>query len=180
MLTPKTPQLLKRLPPDTRTQHKSFAKAVGSFVPKLAAKVFEKYGFHSAEIMTAWPRVVGADIAAFTAPERIKWPRGPQPSDGEKVLGGATLLLRVDPARALDVQYRSAEIVDRINRYFGYRAVAVLKIVQAPVASVVKVPETGPATLVAGPAPIPDAADPALKSALETLWASVAADRTRR
>ena len=117
MLTPKRPFAPGNLPPDTRKSHASFAKAVGSYVPKLAAKAFEKYGFHSAEIMTAWPRVVGADIASFTAPERIKWPRGPQPSDGEVALGGATLMLRVEPARALDVQYRSAEIVDRINRY---------------------------------------------------------------
>ena len=109
-----------------------FAKAVGSFVPKLAAKAFEKYGFHSAEIMTAWPRVAGAEIAAFTAPERIKWPRGSGEPDGTGASGGATLVLRVEPARALDVEYRSAEIIDRINRYFGYRAVATLKLVQAP------------------------------------------------
>ena len=110
-----------------------FARAVGSFVPKLAGKAFEKYGFHSAEIMTAWPRVVGAEIAGFTAPERIKWPRGYAGSDdGTGASGGATLVLRVEPARALDVEYRSAEIIDRINRYFGYRAIATLRLVQAP------------------------------------------------
>ncbi|MGB4866385.1 MAG: DUF721 domain-containing protein, partial [Hyphomicrobium sp.] len=72
MPTHKEPHAFRPLPPDRRTGKGSFAKAVGSFVPKLAAKSFEKYGFHSAEIMTAWPRVAGAEIAGFTAPERIK------------------------------------------------------------------------------------------------------------
>ena len=187
MLTPKNAQAPGKLPPDTRKSHASFAKAVGSYVPKLAAKAFEKYGFHSAEIMTAWPRVVGADIASFTAPERIKWPRGPQPTDDEAArtgvkLGGATLLLRVDPARALDVEYRAAEIVDRINRYFGYRAVATLKIIQAPLAHKIGAQTakgTTAAQLPSSPAQVPASADPVLKEALEALWTSVAAERAR-
>jgi hypothetical protein len=161
-----------------------FAKAVGSFVPKLAAKSFERYGFHSAEIMTAWPRVAGAEIAGFTAPERIKWPRGSGEPDGTGASGGATLVLRVEPARALDVEYRSAEIIDRINRYFGYRAVATLKLIQAPLLSGDKA-GLSPARVVAdgqtaGEAPIPATAEGGLKAALETLWASVTADRKRR
>ena len=46
---------------------------------------------------------------------------------------GATLILRVDPSRALDVEYRGAQLIDRINRYFGYRAIAALRILQAPI-----------------------------------------------
>ena len=45
---------------------------------------------------------------------------------------GATLVLRVDPARALDVEYRARQIIERINAYFGYRAIAELRILQAP------------------------------------------------
>ena len=148
MHTPKSPFTRHQLPPDKRPARGVFAKAVGSFVPKLAAKAFERYGFHSAEIMTAWPRVVGAEIAGFTAPERIKWPRGSAGSsggeDGTGNAGGATLVIRVEPARALDVEYRSAEIIDRINRYFGYRAIAVLRLIQAPLLNASKGPEQTP------------------------------------
>lgn len=159
-----------------------FAKAVGSFVPKLAAKSFERYGFHSAEIMTAWPRVAGSEIAAFTAPERIKWPRGGGKPDGTGASGGATLVLRVEPARALDVEYRSAEIIDRINRYFGYRAVATLKLVQAPLL------QQGGSVQRSGahsvdpddPAPIEPALDEPVRTALEQLWSSIKQDRIRR
>lgn len=173
------------MPADKRLVKGVFAKAVGSFVPKLAAKAFEKYGFHSAEIMTAWPRVAGAEIAAFTAPERIKWPRGAGEPDGTGASGGATLVLRVEPARALDVEYRSAEIIDRINRYFGYRAVAMLKIVQAPLpqpAAAATPHKLGDreAAAAADPAPVTAQLDPSLRTALEQLWSSIKLDRNSR
>jgi hypothetical protein len=182
MHTPKTPVSSKRLPPDRRQARGVFARAVGSFVPKLAAKAFERYGFHSAEIMTAWPRVVGNELAKFTAPERIKWPRGSGDADGTGVSGGATLVLRVDPARALDVEYRSAEIIDRINRYFGYRAVAMLRLVQAPLLETGSAPVLEPAAAgnaSSPPAPISGDPEPELRSALQSLWTSIAAKSPR-
>jgi hypothetical protein len=121
----------------------------------------------------------------FTAPERIKWPRGSADADGTGASGGATLVVRVEPARALDVEYRSAEIIDRINRYFGYRAVANLRLVQAPLLDKPGAPLfTAALVPPVTPAPIPMSVvadpDPGLKSALEALWASVAAKSPRR
>jgi hypothetical protein len=189
MLTTKSTRTLpspgRALPPDTRKPLNSSARAAGSFIPKLAAKAFERYGFHSAEIMTAWARVAGADIAAFTEPERIKWPRGhaaQDNGDGSGASEAATLVLRVDPARALDIEYRAGEIIDRINRYFGYRAIARLTIVQAPVTRTA----AANATLSADgetalpPAPVSAVADPGLKNALERLWTGIAAERQKR
>ena len=68
--------------------------------------------------------------------------------------------------------------------YFGYRAVATLKLIQAPLLA----KDTAGGRLgldadlaaASGPAPIPEVAEGPLKAALETLWASVAADRARR
>jgi hypothetical protein len=42
------------------------------------------------------------------------------------------LIVRVEPARALDVQYKAHQLIERINGHFGYRAVAELRILQAP------------------------------------------------
>lgn len=111
-------------------------KAVGSFVPTLTKKAFEKFGFSTATLITDWTRIAGAELAAYTIPDKLKWPRGTEAAslaDDEGERRGATLILRVDPARALDVEYRARQIIDRINAYFGYRAVEVLKLVQAPV-----------------------------------------------
>ena len=114
------------------------ARAVGSFVPKLTRKAFEKYGFSAATLLTDWSAIVGKELASFTAPERLKWPRNVAIRDdveaGAEGRPGATLVLRVDPARALDVEYKGRQILERINGYFGYRAIAELRILQAPLA----------------------------------------------
>jgi hypothetical protein len=123
------------LPADKRTRTGYFARSVGAFVPKVVAAAFEKYGFHTAEIMTSWETIVGADLARLTRPEAIKWPRGaktPVAPDDEGRSAGATLILASNPAFALEVSYRTHEIIDRINRYFGYRAIAQLRVVQTP------------------------------------------------
>lgn len=198
MHTPKKPPFgPTRLPPDRRQPRGVFAKAVGSHVPKLTAAAFERFGFHSAEIMAQWPRIAGADVAAYTAPERIKWPKATDlGDDGSVVARGAVLHLRVEPARALDVQYKTSEIIDRINRYFGYRAIGQIKIIQAPLhesgaardkaspqprAVRRSLSDTGADTGVdTAAAPIPETTDDGLKSALEALWTSIATERARR
>lgn len=187
MLTGKTPLFPGRLPPDTRRKGMSFARAAGSFVPKLTAKVFEKYGFHSAEIMTDWARIAGADVAAWSEPERIRWPRGGLTGDDPdaRQKQGAVLVLRVEPARALDIEYKAGEIIDRINRYFGYRAVDTLKVLQAPLqrpAPQVQLP-AGPLNAAAPPpppAPLDAIEQGGLKDALTELWTSIAAERAAK
>jgi hypothetical protein len=111
------------------------AKAVGSFVPTLTKKAFEKFGFSTATLITDWARIAGAELAQYTMPDKLKWPRGGEAVGADEDEGGrrgATLILRVDPARALDVEYRARQIMDRINVYFGYRAVETIRLVQAP------------------------------------------------
>lgn len=112
------------------------ARAVGSYVPKLTHKAFEKYGFAAAALITDWALIVGKDVAAYTSPERLKWPRGvgfgEEIEEADAGRPGATLIVRVEPARALDVQYRAHQLIERINGHFGYRAVAELRILQAP------------------------------------------------
>lgn len=111
-------------------------RSVGSFVPRLTRPAFERYGFSAATLITDWPKIVGGMLARYTAPERLKWPRRPSDMVAEHGDGGsapgATLHLRVDPGRALDVQYQSRQIIERINAYFGYRAVIELRLLQAP------------------------------------------------
>jgi hypothetical protein len=114
------------------------AKAVGSMVPSLTRKAFERFGFSTASLLTDWAQIVGADLARYTAPDRLKWPRGgTNGSDDEPAEGparqGATLVLRVDLGRGIDIQYKARQLIERINAHFGYRAVAEIRIIQAPV-----------------------------------------------
>lgn len=157
------------------------AKAVGSFVPTLTKKAFEKFGFSTATLITDWARIAGAELAGYTMPDKLKWPRGAQ-ADGihedEGERRGATLILRVDPARALDVEYRSRQIMDRINSYFGYRAVEIIRLVQAPLDTKADRPG-GPAR--SQPAARADvAADDPLAAALARLEQGIRRDQAAR
>ncbi len=149
-------------------------RAVGSFVPKLTRKAFEKYGFSAATLLTDWAAIAGKELASFTAPERLKWPRGvgirDDVEDGAEGRPGAVLVLRVDPARALDVEYKGRQILERINGYFGYRAIAELRILQAPLAKPAA-PKAAPASPLA-PCEAPELAtiaDERLRAALGRL-----------
>jgi hypothetical protein len=137
-----------RLGPSVARGRGPTGKAVGAFVPGLTRKAFEKFGFSTASLIMDWPRIAGADLAQWTTPERVKWPQGHENaplSEESAPRPGATLLLRVDPARALDVEYRARQIVERINSYFGYRAIADLRLLQAPLTGSRAVPPSRPA-----------------------------------
>jgi len=108
------------------------ARAVASFIPQITEKAFEKHGFAAASLIMDWAQIVGADIASCTLPERLKWPRATDTCAEGDARGrpGATLVIRVDAARALDLEYRRQQLMERINGYFGYQAVTVLRFVQ--------------------------------------------------
>ncbi len=171
---------MKVLPPDVRAGKGVFAKSVGAFVPKVTAAVFQKFGFHSAEIMSSWETIVGPELARLTRPQSIKWPRGVKSSADETedvARAVATLTVATDPAFALDVSYRHREIIDRINRYFGYRAIGQIKVQQVPR---VQTPDSSSAPAPSRP-PIERLSTGSgdLVDALEALGRSVSASRAR-
>jgi hypothetical protein len=141
---------------------------------KLTAPVFQKHGFAQVELLAHWPEVVGAQIAAIAIPEKIRWPRGAE----EK--SGGTLHLKVLAGRALDVQYATHTILERVNRFLGYQGVVALKVVQShdalrPVKVKVTAPEPSQQVLDQ----VSPIADAELQSALARLGASVSAARQR-
>ncbi len=160
------------------------ARAVGQYVPGLTRKAFEKHGFATASLLTDWGRIVGEAIAASTVPERLKWPRGVETygevEDGAAGRPGATLVVRVDPARALDIEYRGRQILERINAYFGYRAVAELRILQAPLPDRASRASAQAAASSPEPASVVAAtvADPGLRAALARMEAGVRGRRS--
>lgn len=169
---------------------RSGPKAIGAHVPAITKKAFERFGFPQAALLTDWEAIVGQDLARFTEPERLKWPRLDDAASADeaeaatgksgrsrpaaKGLAGATLVLRVDGPLAIEVQHKSAQIIERINGYFGFRAVTDLRILQAPLSR-------KPAAVPASRKPPSDSALPAgaspLEHALERLERHVEAQR---
>ena len=154
--------------------------AVGAYVPGIARKVFEAHGFPSASILEDWPEIIGADFAAISAPERLVWPRkGNQPHIDEEDpprtsshrRSGATLILRVEGPRALEIQHIAPQLLERINTYFGYAAVAELRIMQGPVKR--NTPQESPIRKVKEIVLEEEIEDESLRAALEKLGASI-------
>lgn len=88
-----------------------------------AAAALRKRGLAETRIVTHWPEIVGHDMAAFACPEKLT-ARGKD---------GGTLLVRVDGAMALELQHLTPLIIEKINGFFGYKAVARLRFQQGPV-----------------------------------------------
>lgn len=163
-----------------RSRHRIFAKSVAAFVPQLTRKAFERFGFSTATLIMDWERIAGPEVARMAVPERVKWPHGAlRQGDTESPVerGAATLVLRVDPAFALEVEYRSRQILERVNSYFGYRAIADLRLLQAPIPRAARpadVPQQAIPRRMAGGTPAEDKyGDEPLGRALARLEAGV-------
>lgn len=147
------------------------AKAVAELVPQIGRAAFRRYGFVQSSVVTRWPEIVGPVHARVCAPESIRFPPG-EKSDG-------ILELVALPGHATMIQHVTPEIMERVNRFFGYRAVARVKIRQGAVK-----PPAAEEKRKAPPSlkPIPmelgdslrDIGDPELRAVLESLARSVA------
>lgn len=145
-------------------------RAIADLMPEIGRTAFRRFGFVQSSVVTRWPEIVGPTHARICAPESIRFP------PGEKADG--ILQLVVVPAHAPIIQHVIPEIIERVNRFFGYKAVAKVKIRQGEV----KAPPAKPTT-TAPPSlrPIPlelgeslrDIGDPELRTVLESLARSL-------
>jgi hypothetical protein len=134
---------------------------LAGFLPRLTKAALGKRGFAEGGIVTDWAAIVGSELAATSLPERLSFAQGAR-RDG-------TLQVRVAGAFALELQHLESVVIERINGYFGYRAVARLKIRQGPVPrrrARPMIAALDPAAVRAVDLAVADIADPQLKAAL--------------
>jgi hypothetical protein len=147
------------------------ARAIADLMPEIGRTAFRRFGFVQSSVVTRWGEIVGERHARVCSPEAIRFP------PGEKTDG--ILQLLVEPGHAPIIQHVIPEIIERVNRFFGYNAVAKVKLRQGPVQP--PAPTHRPA---APPSlkPIPmelgdslrDIGDPELRAVLESLARSLA------
>ena len=146
------------------------ARPIAELMPEVGRTAFRRFGFVQSSVVTRWPEIVGERHARVCMPEAIRFPPG-EKSDG-------ILQLLVVPAHAPMISHAIPEIIERVNRFFGYNAVTRVKLrqgaVQPPAA---KERPTAPPSL----RPIPfelgeslrDIGDPELRTVLESLARSL-------
>ncbi len=137
---------------------------------KITKPIFGSHGFADGAVVKDWPTIVGAHLGAHSAPEQITYPQGRK--------NAGTLHLKIDNgALAIELQHLEPVLVERINGYFGFRAVDKLKITQGPVPERAEAPPLPPpiskeseSALLSS---LTDVEDSDLKRALENLGRAV-------
>ncbi len=96
------------------------------------APALRAQGFAAADVVMAWPDIVGERLAAFTQPLKLEWKRkaGSHP---EAQPSPATLVIRVESAFALEMQHLAPQVMERVNAHYGWRCVGKLVLKQGPV-----------------------------------------------
>jgi len=100
-------------------------RLLSALAARAARSAFARKGFGAGEVLTRWPAIVGPTVAQHTVPERLVFPPG-QRTDG---------VLHVTVASggfATELQHLEPLVLERINGFFGYRAVTRLRLYQRP------------------------------------------------
>lgn len=99
---------------------------LGRHVTTIAGKALGKHGMAFGALLADWSSIMGPRLAEQTSPLKLVFPRGKRDE--------ATLHLRVSGPAALLLQHEEPQVLERINAFFGWRAVTRLKLVHgAPV-----------------------------------------------
>ncbi|KAA6204737.1 MAG: DUF721 domain-containing protein [Candidatus Tokpelaia sp.] len=108
-------------------------KSKNGFLPLSAATagimepVLQKKAGLNRRLIQNWTEIVGQAVAAVAVPVKIIWPQ-PANKATKSNLAAATLILACFGYRAVKLQHETSEIIARINRFFGYQAIAKIRI----------------------------------------------------
>jgi hypothetical protein len=147
------------------------ARAVAEMLPAVGRSAFRRFGFVQSAVVSRWPEIVGDRYAGVSSPESIRFPPGRR-SDG-------VLTLVADGAHGTMLQHVAPTIIERVNRFFGYAAVARIAIRQGGCVAAAPKPRTPPPSLKPAAVDLGDSlrtiADPELRACLEGLAGALAA-----
>ena len=146
-------------------------RAIGNLAQRLTAGVAKERGGSIVRLRADWSAIAGPELARKTRPEALLANRG---------RAGKVLRLRVAGAAALEVQHMQGQLIERVNAYFGHRAIDDIRLVQGAIVSVPTprpVPKPDAQTTARMEGRVADVKDPDLRAALARLGARVTLNR---
>lgn len=160
--------MAKRNSPGDEATRSRRARAAGDIMAGVGGMAFRRFGFVQSAVVSRWSEIVGQRYAKVSSPESIRFPAGRK--------SGGVLTLLVEGAHAPLIQHLAPVVIERVNRFFGYAAVAKLVFRQG------RLPAPPVATRRPQPRPVPrelgeglrQIADPELRACLESLAAQIA------
>lgn len=148
------------------------ARSVADMLPDVGRAAFRRFGFVQSSVVSRWAEIVGERYARVSVPESIRFPQG------RRAEGVLTLL--VEGAHGTMLQHVAPTIIERVNRFFGYPAIARIMIKPgACAAPAAPEPRAAPPSLKMIPIDLGESlrtvGDPELRACLESLAGALAA-----
>ena len=104
-------------------------KKIGDTLGKVNKVFSNKYGKIEFLILSKWPQIVGSFFAEHSEPDKIS--RQTEDFDEfDQPIFKSFLHVRVSPAAAVEFQHYKDTIIEKINSFFGYKAIADLRLQQ--------------------------------------------------
>jgi len=117
------------------------ARHVSDLVTGVLSEVVARRAGMTMDLLAAWPDIVGEAYAHYTLPEKILWPK--RASEVEAFQPGV-LVVACDSAKAIFFQHETAQLLERLNYFFGFQAVHKIKLVQRPIGKMAEKPAPKP------------------------------------
>ncbi len=151
-------------------------QSVAQLTPNALKQAGAKRGFAEARLLTHWNEIAGEALAAICRPIKVSYA-------GRTASLGATLVLAADGARGPEIDAQKPRIIERVNSYYGYRAVSRISIDQSRSPSRMQ-GFAEPAAAFEGPKPAPrpveGVTDERLALALGRLGANIKSKAARK
>lgn len=112
---------------------KKMAQPVGALMGTMLQPALKARGFASLEVIARWDELAGPNFAGRTRALQLKWPPRGAKTDPEALNAGATLIVAVSSAAALELQHMAPQIIERVNATLGWRCVTKLSLRQQPI-----------------------------------------------
>ncbi|MCC3862454.1 DUF721 domain-containing protein [Pseudemcibacter aquimaris] len=93
--------------------------SIAELAQGIQGRAFRRFGFAKSDIHMHWAEIVGPVLSKSSIPQRLVRPK----SQEENANNVGTLHIRVEGSYALEMQHLEHLVIDRINSYFGFKAV---------------------------------------------------------
>jgi len=105
-----------------KERKQSYFKKVGDNLPKIIDKKIKEKIFVEVSLIKQWNNVVGNDIAKFCWPIKVIF-SNIKNSNG-------IIFLKTKRGKSMEIEFKSEEIIEKLNQYFGYKAIGKISVVQ--------------------------------------------------
>ena len=105
-----------------KERKQSYFKKIGNSLPKILDKNIKEKNFVEVSLIKKWREIIGDDIAKFCWPIKITF------SDIKNSNG--LIFLKTKRGRSMEIEFKNEEIIEKLNQYFGYKAISKISVVQ--------------------------------------------------